>query len=386
MSVLPKLVWFREQRPDVHDAVARWLGIKDYVLAHLTGRHVVDLSTASATGLLDQRALAWDAEALGHAGIEASRLPDLVPTTEVLALRPAVADELALDRRTPVVAGASDGPLANLGVGAVSPGVAACSIGTSGALRVMVERPAVDPLGRVFCYALTPDRWVVGGAINNGGLVLRWAGDALAPDLGERPEAELLELAARAPAGSGGLIMLPYLLSERAPYWTSLPRGAYVGLSRHHGREHLVRAALEGVCLQLALVLHSMRAAGNAVHGVRATGGFARSTLWRQMLTDVLDVDVGFTAGHQGSSFGAALLGMQALGMVESIEVAADLVRVDEVRAPRADAAATYAALLPVFASLNDALTPAFAALRRLGPGLPHDLAAPTPPAPSPDG
>jgi len=385
MSPLPKLVWFREQRPELFAAAATWLGIKDHVLAHLTGERVVDLSTASAMGLLDETRLEWDAEALALAGITPAQLPALVPTTHVLALRPEVAGELGLDPATPVVVGASDGPLANLGVGAVAPGTAACSIGTSGALRVMVERPAVDPLGRVFCYALTAERWVVGGAVNNGGLVLQWAGDALAPELGDGREEVLLELAARAPVGSGGLLMLPYLLGERAPYWSSLPRGALVGLARHHGREHLVRAALEGVCLQLALVLHSIRAAGNEIHGVRATGGFARSTLWRQMLTDVLDLDVGFAAGHQGSSFGAALLGMQALGIVESIEVAAELVRVDEVRRPRPDAAATYRALLPVFASLNDALTPAFAALRRLAPSLPPDLAPAgeeVPPAP----
>ena len=165
-------------------------------------------------------------------------------------------------RRNAVVVGAGDGPLANLGLGAVAPGVAACSIGTSGALRVMVDRPAVDPHGRVFCYALTAHRWVVGGAINNGGVVLEWAGGALAPDLGSDAAEELLDLAGSVPAGSGGLLMLPYLLSERAPHWSALPHGAYVGLTRAHRREHLVRAALEGVCLQLGLVLESMRAAG----------------------------------------------------------------------------------------------------------------------------
>src|SRR4029453_15943013 len=196
------------------------------------------------------------------------------------------------------------GPLANVGVGAVRPGVAACSIGTSGALRVMVEKPAVDPRGRVFCYALTEDRWVVGGAVNNGGVVLQWARDALAPELDpqEAPE-RLLEWAARAPAGSAGLVMLPYLLSERAPHWSSLPRGAYVGVTRAHRREHLVRAALEGVCQQLALVLESMRAAGNEVREVRATGGFARSPLWRQMLTDPLGLEGGVNAGPGGFRF-----------------------------------------------------------------------------------
>jgi gluconokinase len=249
--------------------------------------------------------------------------------------------------------------------------VAACSIGTSGALRLVVERPVIDRAGRVFCYALAPGRWVVGGAINNGGVVLQWAGDALAPELGEHPEEALLELAAQAPPGSEALIMLPYLLSERAPHWSTLPRGAYVGLTRAHRREHLVRAALEGVCQQLALVLASLRDAGNEIREIRATGGFARSPLWRQILCDVLGFPVGFPESHQGSGFGAALLGMEALGIIDTIDRAADLIPLDEVREPEPGAAAVYAAVQPTFAQLYDALTPAFRALRDLD-RLPH--------------
>jgi gluconokinase len=211
----------------------------------------------------------------------------------------------------------------------------------------------------------------VGGAINNGGLVLAWAGEALAPELGQYPENELLEQAAAVPPGCGGLIMLPYLQGERAPRWSSLPRGAYIGLARDHHRGHLVRAALEGVCQQLRLVLQAMRAAGNDVREIRATGGFARSSLWRQMLADVLDMPIWFPAGHEGSSFGAALLGMEALGMVPSIDVSADLVQLSDPVMPNPAAAATYTCLQPVFAQLYDALVPTFTSLRTLAPKLP---------------
>jgi gluconokinase len=376
MSPLLKLIWFQERQPALAAAANRWVGIKEYVLGHLTGEQVVDHSVASATGLLDLASLDWDEEALRLAGVDPGRLPRLVPTRQVLPLTPAAVAELRLDPATPLVVGATDGPLANLGVGAVRPGVAACSIGTSGALRVMVEKPAVDPRGRVFCYALTEERWVVGGAINNGGVVLQWTRDALAPELDpdEAPE-RLLAEATRAPAGSAGLVMLPYLLSERAPHWSSLPRGAYVGLTRAHHRPHLVRAALEGVCQQLALVLESMRAAGNEVREVRATGGFARSPFWRQLLTDALGMDIGFAAGQEGSSFGAALLGMDALGLAD-IDVAADLVRIEQTTTPDPEAAAVYRELLPVFAGLYDALLPTFTTLHRLGPSLPEQTPA----------
>ena len=364
MAPLAKLCWFAEEDRDTAARVERWAGIKELVVARLTGAWVIDRSCASGTGLMDLRTGDWLDAALELAGVRAEQLSELVPTTHRLDVTEDVAKELGLDGPVPFVVGAGDGPLANLGVGAVRPGVAAISIGTSGALRVVVEQPVTDPEGRVFCFELTEDRWVVGGAINNGGVVLDWAGDALAPDLGDDAAEELMKLAGEVPAGSDELVMLPYLLSERAPHWSAIPRGAYIGLLRRHGRGHLIRAALEGVCQQLALVLASVRDAGNEVHEVRATGGFARSPLWRQMLTDALGMDVGFPDGHEGSAFGAALLGMSALGMVDSIERAADLVQIDSVVAPDPEAAAVYARHLPLFAALYDALAPTFRALR----------------------
>lgn len=361
MSPLCKLVWFRQEQPELFGRVHRWAGIKELVVHRLTGEWVIDASCASGTGLLALAGGGWDAEALAVAGVSPEQLSRVVPAEETLALR---TPALGAPAGTPLVVGAGDGPLANLGVGAVRPGMAACSIGTSGALRLLVEEPRIDEGGRLFCYGLTPGRWAVGGAINNGGSVLQWAGAALAPDLGEHPEGALLDLAAAVPAGSDGLIMLPYLLSERAPHWSALPTGAYIGLTQAHRRGHLVRAALEGVCQQLALVLASMREAGHEVREIRATGGFARSALWCQMLTDALGMPVAFAEDHDGSAFGAALLGMEALGLVPSIERAAELVRIDRTLEPDPAAAAVYAEHLPLFAELYDELTPAFRVLR----------------------
>nr|WP_321167702.1 FGGY-family carbohydrate kinase [Baekduia soli] len=240
-----------------------------------------------------------------------------------------------------------------------------------GLLHRHVGRPAArcGPPGRRRARApvlLRPDpgRWVVGGAVNNGGLVLEWAGRALAPDLGEHPEEALLALAAQAPAGSDGLLMLPQLVGERAPDWDAEARGAYVGLTRAHGRAHLVRAALEGVCQQLALVLASMREAGDEVREVRATGGFARSALWRQILCDVLDMPVAFPSDYEGSGLGAALLGRQALGLPAAPPAPAALA---DVLHPDPAAAAVHARMRPAFAALHDALGAALAQLRDPG-------------------
>ena len=352
MSPLVELAWLARERPSLHAAAATWGGIKEFVLARATGARVTDTSCASGTGLLDLASGTWDDEALSLAGVDAAHLGTLVAPTDVVGrLRTGDWDVPA---GTPVVAGGGDGPLANLGVGAVRPGVAACSIGTSGALRVTVDRPEVDPRGRVFCYGLTQDRWVVGGAITNGGVVLDWARETLGGDVGD-----LLDAAAAVPAGAEGLLALPHLLPERAPHWDARGAGALVGLHRAHGRGHLVRALLEGVCLQLRLVLDSMREAGLAVDEVRATGGFARSALWRRLLTDALAMPVGFPAVDQGSAYGAALLGQQGVGLLppgpDALADAAADVALDEVLTPTEDAD-LYTARLPLLDRVHDAL------------------------------
>lgn len=371
MSPLLKLLWIRENHPELLATTAHWIGIKDYVLQRLCGQLLCDHSMASATGLLDISLLTWDTEALELAGLSPDRLPPLVPSRHVLAgLDPTVARHLAVPPATPVVIGAGDGPLANLGVGAVRAGVAACSIGTSGAVRVVVDEPTVDVSGETFCYALCEGRWVTGQAISNGGVVLDWAAESLAPDLAG--PGDVLEVAAQAPPGSDRLIMLPQLLGERAPHWTPWSRAAVVGVTRDHGRPHLLRAAVEGVCFQVAAVVRSLRDAGHRIDEVRATGGFARSRLWRQILSDVLDMPVGYGDTEQGSCLGAALLGMDALGIVDSIDDAAALVAITENTRPDPSAVSIYRSLRPVFDELSAALVPAFRSLRAAAPTPPH--------------
>jgi gluconokinase len=362
MSPLLKLRWFHDREPETFERAATWVGVKELVLRRLTGELVVDHGIASATGLFNLGDADWDGEALAYAGISPEQLARLVPTTEVLQLDTGGADATGLPSGTPVVAGAADGPLANLGLGAIEHGTVACSIGTSGALRVASDRPRVDERGRVFCYVLTPDRWVLGGAINNGGIVLDWLGSALAPDIGRDPAA-LLALAEEAVPGSGGLLFLPYLLGERAPRWRTGARGVFVGLTREHRREHLLRAAVEGVCLQLALVLEALGEAGIDVQRIRATGGFSRSALWRRILASAFGRPIGFAASPEGSALGAALLGMTALGMLDSLDRAAELVQVTETQQPDRRATEIYAQLLPIFDQAFESLAGAFDAL-----------------------
>ena len=216
-------------QPEIWRRAAHWVGIKDYLLHRLTGVLAVDESVASATGLYGLATRDWDDDALALAQLRRDQLPSLHETTDVVAtLGAEAAQEWGLPRGTPIVLGATDGVLANLGLGAVAPGVTACSIGTSGAIRGVVPQPQVDDRGGVFCYVLVPGRWVVGGAVNNGGNVLRWLGSVVGADLPD-PDSGLVELAATVPPGAEGLLMLPYLSGERAPRWSGDAIGGAAG-------------------------------------------------------------------------------------------------------------------------------------------------------------
>lgn len=313
MTPLTKLLWFARHDPATWAAARWWVGLKEYVLLRLTGTLATELSSASGTGLLDLSAGTWSAAALDVCGLDAGRLPAILPTTATLPLAAATAADVGLPAGTPVVVGAGDGPLANLGAGAVTPGVAGLSLGTSGAVRMVVADPRVDAAGRLFCYALTESDWVIGGAISNGASVVRWAAGVLAADLATPSDERLLELAARVPPGSDGVVMLPYLLPERAPLWDADLPGAYVGLRWRHGRAHLVRAAVEGVALQMRLIADALDDA-EPVTSVRATGGAFRSPLWREIMAAALGRPFVVVGQAEGTAFGAAALGLVGVG------------------------------------------------------------------------
>ncbi|MGO4545531.1 gluconokinase [Paenibacillus sp. 2TAB23] len=311
MSPLVKLVWMREERPDLFESARYFAGIKEYVLNKLFGILLMDHSIASATGLFNLRTLTWDEEALMVAGIREDQLPRLVPSTErFVGLKKQAADRMGLAADTPFIVGAQDGVLANLGIGAVEEGVFAVTIGTSGAVRTTVKQPAFDAEGKLFCYALTNDHWIVGGPSNNGAIVAKWISDRLYPG---KSIDEVLPLAAAVPPGSNGLLFLPLLSGERAPFWDAEAKGVMFGLTLAHKETDMLRAALEGVLYQITAIVYLMKQAGQQPREVRASGGFARSVLWCQMLADMLGVPVRVPESVESSGLGAAQLGLYAM-------------------------------------------------------------------------
>ncbi len=330
MAPRAKLAWWSRHHPEVVARVRWWLGLKDWVLWWLTGEVLTERSSAGGTGLCALDTGSWDPEAVGVARVDAACLPGVHEPTGVVALRPRVAAELGLPAGLPVVPGAADGPVSNLGVGATGPGALAVTVGTSVAARVVVDRPLTgdDCAGSLFCYPLALDRWVVGGALGNGGSVLDWVAATVA---GGAPLDDLLDAAAAVAPGAGGLVMVPFLAPERAPLWEPGRSATLVGLSHHHGRAHLARAAVEGVGLQLAALAGRVQAVGG-VGEVRASGGALRHPLWRQVVAAALGRPVLVVGDLAGTALGAAALAWFAVGGAADLEGArADLVGRGEV-------------------------------------------------------
>ncbi len=369
MSPLAKLLWFKENDSRTLAEATRWLSLKEYLFLRLFDHWLTDASTASTTGLYNIRKGAWDHGLLDLIGLAPEKLAPVVGTTHVIE---APSSDLEIPAGTPVVVGATDGVLANLGVGVTGSGTGVCSVGTSGAVRATVPEIRTDPRGRTFCYALDEDRWVVGGPTSNGGVVLSWLLDGMLSGLkddGSDVHEAFEQAAGSAPPGSSGLVFLPYLMGERAPHWNPQARAAFIGLTTRHGNPHVARAALEGIVMQLRSVATAVEEIGGDFSEIRATGGFASSEVWSQMMADAFRRPVVVAANVEGTALGAAILGMKAVGQIDSLERSEDMVGEVARYDPDPHESATYDSLFELFQDLYGALEGHFETLSRLEEG-----------------
>jgi gluconokinase len=365
MSPLSKITWIVNERPEIAEKAKKYIGIKEYIFKKFFDQYVVDHSLASAMCMMNLKKLDWDEEALKIAGITREQLSRLVPTTEIFTnCNLELARQMGIDPQTPFVIGASDGVLSNLGVNAIRKGEIAVTIGTSGAIRTIIDQPQTDEKGRIFCYALTEKHWVIGGPVNNGGMVFRWIRDEFAASevetakrLGIDPYEVLTKIAEGVKPGSDGLLFHPYLAGERAPLWNPDVRGSFFGLSMAHKKEHMIRAALEGVIYNLYTVfLALIECMEGPVTRIQATGGFARSAVWRQMMSDIFESDVVVPESYESSCLGACILGLYATGKIESFEIASKMIGDTYKHTPKEEAASEYRQLLPIFINLSRVL------------------------------
>ncbi len=365
MSPLSKITWLEQERPEVAEKTKKYVGIKEYVFYQLFGEYVMDYSLGSATGMMNLEQLSWDEGALQIAGISEDKLPRLVPTTEIFTdCQHEIAADLGIVPDTKFVIGASDGVLSNIGVNAIKEGDVAITIGTSGAIRTVIPKPRTDQKGRIFCYALTEDHWVIGGPVNNGGMVLRWIRDELAAsevETAKRLNIDAYEvltaIAKQVEPGANGLLFHPFLAGERAPLWNANVRGSFIGLTLNHKKEHMVRSALEGVIFNLySVFLALVEVMDVPVRSIKATGGFSKSELWRQMMSDIFDQNVIVPKSYESSCLGACLLGLYAEGKIDSFDVVEDLIGFTHQHEPNPEHVQAYRELMPIFINISRSL------------------------------
>jgi xylulokinase len=358
----PKILWVRENEPDVYAKVKHILLPKDYIRYRLTGEYAIDKADGSGTVLFDIRRREWSREVLDALGIDASWMP---PTFEGPEFTGAVNAEAGLQTGlkvgTPVAAGGGDQAAQAVGVGAVEPSVVALTVGTSGVVFAPTSSSLIEPAGRLhaFCHAV-PGMWHFMGVMLSAAGSLQWYRDALAP---RSSFDDLLKEAESVPAGSEGLQFLPYLSGERTPYPDPMARGAFIGLTLRHSRAHMTRAVIEGVSFGLKDSFALIQNAGlGAITHVRASGGGTKSALWRQILASVLEAELTTIKTTEGAAYGAALLAGVGAGTWSDVLSGCNAaIKLAGSTLPDPVQVEAYRKAYPLYQELYPALKPSFA-------------------------
>jgi len=362
----PKILWVQQNEPDIYARARHILLPKDYIRYRLTSDYAMDKADGSGTILFNLKTRDWSAEVLTALDIPAKWLP---PTFEGPAVTgyvsaPATA-ETGLVQGIPVVGGGGDQATQAVGVGAVQPGIIALTLGTSGVVFATTESPLIEPEGRLhaFCHAV-PDRWHFMGVMLSAAGSLQWYRDTLAPGVSFDT---LVNEAGDIKAGSDGLLFLPYLTGERTPYPDPLVRAAWVGLTVRHTRAHMTRAVLEGVAFGIKDSFRLILQAGlGSIEQVRISGGGAKSVLWRQIMADVLGVELVTVNTTEGAAFGAALLAGVGAGVYENVPAACEAtIQITGHTFPTQNTR-TYQDYYPHYRALYPALAPEYKAMSDL--------------------
>jgi gluconokinase len=354
-SPLCKLMWMKENKPSLFNSASKFISIKEYIFFHLTGEWAIDFSLASATGMFDVHQLRWMPEAVAMAGIDEARLsPCVSPYHFIPLMNSSIAHDLHLPINTPFVLGASDGCLANLGSGVDEEGELSITIGTSGAARMTSSQFCYDSKQRIFNYRLDEDTFVTGGATNNGSVLLKWFSDQILNET--LTPAQLIERAMKIKAGAQGLLFLPYVLGERAPFYDPEARGVYFGLAHHHTSDHMLRALVEGICFGIKSIVTAIEESAGSVDSIIASGGFTRSTDWLQLLADILGKEIHVNDPNDASALGAAIIGFRSLHIETQFLSEAH----SKVFIPDESKYQTYSDLFQLFQDLTALLQPSF--------------------------
>jgi len=319
MSPLCKLIWLKENDPVLFHKAYKFIGIKEFIWHKLFNEFVIDHSIASSTGLFDIVNHTWHPASLKMAGITAKLLSLPVPTGHTKKYDSNLPSGDIFAPGTPVTIAASDGCTANLGSNADKPGIAAITIGTSGAVRVASNKPLPNEAAMTFSYILDDQTYICGGPINNGGIAMQWWLKSFSgPELSATEYLDVFKQIAAIPAGSHGMVFLPYLTGERAPIWDSESCGTFFGVQLQHTRDHFSRAVLEGICFALKDVLEAVQQNSAPIIQINISGGFVKSEVWVQVLADITGKNLAVVQSEDASAVGAAFIAMKANGLISS--------------------------------------------------------------------
>ncbi len=328
MYPVSKILHFALTEKELCSLASRFAGLKDYLLYHLCGEWIIDPGMAGAQGMLNIGTFNWDDKILDILKLSPSRLSQIVPALTVKKLTSVfIANETGLPSGFPVHIGSGDGILANIALTSAGSKMIVSTIGTSGALRLTERNPLLDPQRRTWTYPFDENHWINGGAINNAGLAASWLyrlfprqaeydASLYSEDVYETFDRQAESIA----PGSNGLVFIPLLTGERSPDWNASVRGMMFGLDYSHGREHLIRAALEGVMFRMCSVYHSLEELHNFHMPLLASGGYCTSGFWLQMQADVFNTEVNVTSIKEASALGAAKTAMTAAGILSTLD------------------------------------------------------------------
>lgn len=372
----PKILWLRDNEPECYARVRKVLLPKDYIRFELTGEFATDVADASGTLLFDVKNRCWHTELMSLLGIDPSFMPRACEGPEITGvLSKEAAAKTGLPAGIPVVAGGGDQAAGGVGCGIVREGVLSSSLGTSGVVFAFADSVSTDPQGRVhtFCHSV-PGKWHVMGVMLSAGGSLQWfrntlcaAERAVGAQTGVDPYEYITAAAARVPVGCEGLLFLPYLTGERTPHKDPYAKGSFIGLSLRHDKAYMARAVLEGVAFGMRDSIEIIRGMGVKVSEVRASGGGARSAVWRQILADTGRAPMVTINVDEGPSYGAAILASVAAGMYGRVEEACDAIIHEVARVePNPKTLATYDAYFKEYQAAYQALAPSFKRIAHL--------------------
>ncbi len=348
MAPVYKLLWIKEKKPELFAQVQKWIGIKEYIIWRLTGKIMTDTTMAAGTGLLNLNNLSWDEDLLSQITLEKEKLPILdKPETVVGGIIPNYIQKLRLTDQTKIILGASDGYLSTIGVGVLNDKSFALNVGTSGAVRVIAPKAIVDSENRFFCYPVDKKHYLLGGPVNNGGIVFEWARKTIfGPD---QTAEDFINVAESVPAGSNGLIFHPYLGGERAPIWNAQARGSFIGLTRNHTKPQMARSVLEGIVFNLLGAARGLCEKIGKPEALRVTGGFVKSDFVRQLIADIFNLPVIIIKNDQSGTLAAMFLAQVGMKREANLEKIAKKIDESKVYFPNPKNVAVYQDIIPIY-------------------------------------